>query len=104
MLGLRRFDVSGLLRSALVVLLFIVGVVVLSVCSDGLGVGCDHPCCASADRSRSVRRLVHGTSSARQSIIEALLVSLERAVTGMAASCVALASDQLMLKVPPLRI
>jgi hypothetical protein len=103
-LGLRRFERNGLLKSALIVLLFIVGVVLLSVCSDGLGVGCDHPCCASADRSRSFRRLGRRLRSACRSSVGPVLVSLERAVTGMADSWSSLASAQPIPKVSPLRI
>lgn len=104
MLGLSRYDMSGLLKSALVVLLFIVGVVLLSVCSDGLGVGCDHPCCTSADRSRSVRRLVRRLKSACQSAVTLPLMSLEGAVIGMADSYSSLASAQPVPEVSPLRV
>ncbi len=57
-LGLRQFDMNGLLKSALMVLLFIVGVVLLSLCPEGFGVDCDHPCCTGAYRSRSLQGLV----------------------------------------------
>jgi hypothetical protein len=103
-LGLRRFDMNGLLKSALVVLLFILGVVLLSVCPDGLGAGCEHPCCTNADRSRSLQRLVRRLRSACRSTAGPLLMSLDGAAARMADSWSCLASAQPIPKVSPLRI
>jgi len=80
--GLHHVDVGSVLKSALLVLLVVVGVMLMSACADGLGLSCEHACCMSADRARSLRRLVRRLAGGLRLAVGALSDSLEGAAEG----------------------
>jgi hypothetical protein len=99
-----RFDMSGPLRSALVVLLFVLGVVLLSVCPDGVGAVCEHPCCASADCLRSIQRLIRRLTTISGSALGTPHVWVDRAGARLAHSWSSMTPAQPFGRVSPLRI
>jgi len=53
-------DMSNLLKFFLVAVVLLAGIVVLSVCAEGLCSVCSHDCCDGADRSRPLMRFARG--------------------------------------------
>jgi len=95
---------NSLLRYALVALLLIVGVVLLSVCADGLGEGCGHACCTGADRSRPLQRLARRLKSRLRSAVDMMLLLLSGAGQGVAASSAPPSPVRVIAQLSALRI
>lgn len=91
------------LRILLVVLVLVVGVAVLSLCGDGIGVGCAHACCTGSERPRTLRRLARRLKCVGRSFTDLWLL-LGGFTRGVYASCTSLASTPALLKVSALRI
>lgn len=91
------------LRILLIVLVLVVGVAVLSLCGDGVGVRCAHECCTRLERSRGLQRLARRLKCVCGSFMDLglLLGGFTRAVYASLASP---ASTSVFLKVAALRI
>lgn len=91
------------LRILLIVLVLVVGVAVLSLCGDGIGVGCTHACCTGSERPRSLQRLARRLKCVCRSFVDLWLL-MGSFTRGAYASCASLASTPALLKVSALRI
>jgi hypothetical protein len=52
-----RFEMNMLLKYIVIGLVVLISVVAFSVCAEGVGDLCEHPCCVGGDRSQPLRRL-----------------------------------------------
>lgn len=91
------------LRILFIVLVLVVGVVVLSLCGDPIGVGCAHAYCAGPERSRLLQRLARKLKYVCRSFMDLWLL-MGGVEHGGNASCVSLASTPALLRISALRI
>lgn len=92
------------LKLLLIMSLIIVAVVVLSVCADGLVLGCAHLCCTRAEPSRSLVRLARRLKFVRLLALDLLLLVAGGFSRGLFAVAASLDPTRAQLKVTTLRI
>lgn len=92
------------LKILVIILLVVIGVVVLSVCADGLAFGCAHPCCTGAQRSRPLARLARRLKYVCRSAFDLMLLLMAGFSRGLFIAAASIAFTPVLLKVSALRI